>query len=125
MNAFACQLKEFLKSSPSNKWSVALLIKNLLQIGSIVLSRDIFLSREVIPKLAMWMGYWVGEWVAMRWEKQNLFYSRLVTRERVKKLSQNFYEVAWMSFQENVREENSVCERLVAHTWWSDYFDPE
>ena len=24
-----------------------------------------------------------------------------------------------------VGEENSVYERLVAHLWWSDYFDPE
>ena len=54
-----------------------------------------------------------------------LSWLRETERERVKKESQNFYEVAWMSVEENLREENSVYERLVAHTWWSDYFDPE
>ena len=57
----------------------------------------------------------------MRREKQNLFYAKLITIKRVKKGNQNFYEVAWMSVEENLREENSVYKRLVAHTWWSDY----
>ena len=34
---------------------VALLIKDLFQIGSMVLFRDLFVSREVISKISMWM----------------------------------------------------------------------
>ena len=46
-------------------------------------------------------------------------------RERVKKGNKNFYEAAWMNVEENLREEIYDNEHLVAHTWWSDYFDPE
>ena len=44
----------------------------------------------------------------MRWEKQNFFYAKLISIKKVKKGNQIFYEVAWISVEENLREENSV-----------------
>ena len=54
ISVFACQFKESLKFSQSLS---CVINKGLtvFQIDSMVLSRDLFVSREVISKISMWM----------------------------------------------------------------------
>ena len=87
------------------------LVKSCINNIIIVLSRDIFVSRDIITKIAMWMG-------SLSWKA---CCNALCKRERIFTLT----DFEW----EGQELKPEICKvahgRLVAHTWLSDYFYPE
>ena len=106
-----------------------LFIKKLLQISSLVLSREVFVSREVKSKIVMWMGSWSWRVCSNALKKKKIFFtgnwlwvrgSRMETRK--------FCKVVWMSVEKKMRilvgEEDSfyealVCPYMIIRLFWS------